>query len=70
MLTYLKINNYALIKEGMAADIAVFAPETYESRSTFMESRVPPVGMRHVLVNGEFALRDGTITQTRNGKVI
>lgn len=66
----MSIRDRGILAEGMAADIAVFDPNSYESRSTFMESRVPPVGMRHVLVNGKFALRDGVITQDRNGKVI
>lgn len=66
----MNITDRGILAEGMAADIAVFDPNAYESRSTFMESRVPPVGVRHVLVNGEFALRDGAITQNRNGKVI
>ena len=66
----MNIHDRGILAEGMAADIAVFDPETYESRSTFMESRVPPTGVYHVLVNGQFALRDGTITQAHNGKVI
>lgn len=66
----MSIHDRGILAEGMAADIAVFDPETYESRSTFMESRVPPVGVHHVLVNGKFALRDGHLTQARNGKVI
>lgn len=66
----MNIKDRGVLAEGMAADIAVFQPETFESRSTFMESRIPPVGMRHVLVNGKFAVRDGVITQNRNGKVI
>ena len=66
----MSITDRGILAEGMAADIAVFDPNSYESCSTFMESRIPPVGMRHVLVNGKFALRDGAITQERNGKVI
>ena len=66
----MNITDRGVLAEGMAADIAVFDPDSYESRSSFMESRVPPVGMRHVLVNGQFAMRDGTITQNRTGKVI
>ena len=66
----MNITDRGILAEGMAADIAVFDPASYESRSSFMESRVPPVGVRHVLVNGKFALRDGCLTQTRNGKVI
>ena len=66
----MSITDRGVLAEGMAADIAVFDPASYESRSSFMESRVPPVGVRHVLVNGQFALRDGAITQNRAGKVI
>jgi N-acyl-D-aspartate/D-glutamate deacylase len=66
----MNISDRGILEEGMAADITVFDPDSYESRSSFMESRVPPVGVRHVLVNGKFAMRDGTITQTHNGKVI
>ena len=66
----MSITDRGILAEGMAADIAVFDPDSYESRSGFMESRMPPVGVYHVLVNGKFALRDGAITQTRNGKVI
>lgn len=66
----MNICDRGILEAGKAADIAVFDPETYESRSTFMESRVPPAGMRYVLVNGRVALRDGVITQARSGKVI
>lgn len=66
----MSITDRGVLSEGMAADITVFDPDSYESRSTFMESRVPPVGVYHVLVNGKFALRDGSITPIRNGKVI
>lgn len=66
----MSITDRGVLAEGMAADITVFDPDSYESRSSFMESRVPPAGVRHVLVNGQFALRDGSITQAHNGKVI
>ena len=66
----MNIRDRGILEAGKAADIAVFDPETYESRSTFMESRVPPTGMRYVLVNGRVALRGGVITQARSGKVI
>ena len=66
----MNIKDRGVLAEGMAADIAVFQPDTFGSCSTFMESRIPPVGMRHVLVNGKFAVQDGVITQNRNGKVI
>ena len=66
----MSITDRGILAEGMAADIAVLDPDSYESRSTFMESRIPPAGVRHVLVNGQFALRDGVITQNLGGMVI
>ena len=58
------------LREGMVADITVFDPETFASRSTFLESRERPVGMHHVIVNGKFALRDGVLTENREGSVL
>ena len=66
----LGIRDRGLLKEGMAADIAVFDPETIGSQSTFLESRAWPVGVKHVLVNGCFSIRDGKPTGENPGKVL
>lgn len=66
----LGIRDRGLLKAGMAADIAVFDPETIASRSTFVESRAWPVGVKHVLVNGRFSIRDGEPTGENPGKVL
>lgn len=66
----LGIRDRGLLQEGMAADIAVFDPEKIASRSTFAESRAWPVGVYHVLVNGQFSIRDGEPTGCNPGKVL
>ena len=66
----LGIRDRGLLKEGMVADIAVFDPETIGSAATFLESRVRPVGVHHVIVNGRLALRDGVSTGILAGSVI
>ena len=64
------LEDRGVLKEGNVADISVFDAETFGSRSTFLESRERPVGMYHVIVNGRFALRDGVLTEHREGKVL
>lgn len=66
----LGIRDRGLLQEGMAADIAVFDPETIASRSTFIESRAWPQGVKHVIVNGSFSIRDGQPTGEKPGKVL
>jgi N-acyl-D-aspartate/D-glutamate deacylase len=58
------------IAPGMAADITVFDPATVIDRATYEEPALPSEGVRHVLVNGGFALRDGTATGERHGRAL
>ena len=53
---------------GMAADITVFDPATVIDRATFQQPTLPSEGIRHVLVNGRLALRDGEVTSERTGR--
>lgn len=66
----LGLQSKGLLREGMDADIAVFDPERFASRSDFLESRARPVGMHHVLVAGQFVIRDGSSTGAKPGRVI
>ena len=59
-----------LIRTGMAADIAVFDPETIADRSTFTDPTVFAVGMKYVLVNGVLVIDGGSHTGARPGKVL
>lgn len=56
------------IAVGMAADIAVFDPARVIDHATFEEPTRPSDGIRHVIVNGVVALRDGAVTGARGGK--
>ena len=66
----LRMTERGVLKAGNVADITVFDPKTVENKSTYMESRVKPAGIPHVLVGGQFALRDGVTTSVKSGSVI
>jgi N-acyl-D-aspartate/D-glutamate deacylase len=55
------------IAEGMAADIAVFDADTVLDAATYDEPLLAPTGVRHVLVNGRLAIRNGSPTGVRAG---
>lgn len=59
-----------IIKEGMAADIAVFDPEKIIPKATYLDSVQLAEGVRHVIVNGEIALENGKQTSVRAGKYL
>jgi N-acyl-D-amino-acid deacylase len=64
------MQNRGVVREGMAADLVVFDPYLVETRATFEEPRQYPSGIPHVLVNGEFVVRDGEITGDRPGRTL
>jgi N-acyl-D-aspartate/D-glutamate deacylase len=47
------------IQQGADADITVFDPATIIDRSTYREPFQASEGVRHLLVNGQFVVRDG-----------
>ena len=59
-----------LLKPGMKADIVVFDPDKVIDKATFENPHQYSVGFLQVLVNGKFALRDGTVTADRPGRVL
>jgi N-acyl-D-amino-acid deacylase len=62
------LRDRGLLREGMAADVVVFDPDAVTDRSTFADGRPLAVGVEHVLVNGEFVLRDGRRTPATPGR--
>jgi N-acyl-D-amino-acid deacylase len=64
------MSDRGLIALGMAADITVFDPNTIIDRATYENPSLPSEGVRHVLVNGVLALKDGTPTNQRSGRVL
>ena len=55
---------------GMIADITVFDPATILDHATYEDPAQYSTGVRHVLVNGRFALRDGAPTGERAGRAL
>jgi N-acyl-D-aspartate/D-glutamate deacylase len=56
---------------GADADVVVLHPATLTDRATYADSTRPSAGVRHVLVNGAFVVRDGSIvTDARPGRPV
>ncbi len=55
---------------GMRADVCVFDANGIADRATFELPTQPAIGIRHVLCNGQFVLRDAAPTGVRPGKRI
>jgi N-acyl-D-aspartate/D-glutamate deacylase len=66
----LGLKDRGTLRAGAWADIAMFDSATFVERGTDFEPGQIAVGMKHVLVNGEFVVRDGRITETRSGRVL
>lgn len=58
------------IAEGFDADLTIFDPETVLDRSDFMNPRKTPVGIEHVLVNGQATVENGSLTGRSPGRSI
>jgi N-acyl-D-amino-acid deacylase len=59
-----------LVKEGFFADLALFDPETVIDGASYEDPRVGPTGIPHVIVNGQFAVRDGEHEGSRSGRAL
>lgn len=59
-----------LLAAGKYADVVVFDPKTIADRGTPQEPSLAPVGMRHVIVNGQIVLRDGKLSDARPGRAL
>ena len=62
------LKDRGLLREGFAADVVVFDPETVADRATFDNGRELAAGMEHVLVNGELVLHAGECTPALPGR--
>ena len=66
----LKIWDRGLLRPGMKADVVTFDAATVADRSQYDKPHQYSVGFRDVIVNGKFAMRDGTVTSERPGRVL
>jgi len=58
------------LREGWAADIVIFNPNTIADRATYDEPRQYPIGIEYVVVNGQVAPEHGKQTAARAGKLL
>lgn len=68
--TRLSIQSRGLLREGFYADVTVFDPNTVMDRATFERPHQLSTGIRHVLVNGTFVLREGVHTGAKPGRAL
>jgi len=66
----LKLWDRGLLRPGMKADVVLFDPGEIGDRATYEKPHQYSVGVRDVIVNGKFALRDGKVTGERPGRVL
>ena len=64
------LRDRGLIKEGMAADIVIFDPETVTDKATFEKPHAYAEGFSHVIVNGVIVLENGQHNQKKAGTVL
>ena len=74
-LTSLPADNLSLIgrgrlKVGAFADIVVFDPDTIQDHATYDKPHQLSTGVSDVIVNGQFALKDGKATGASTGRVV
>jgi hypothetical protein len=55
---------------GMAADVTVFDPDRVVDRATYENPTLLSEGIRHVIINGRVALRDGKVTGLHAGRIL
>ncbi len=66
----LRLEGRGVIREGAAADLAIFVPGEVRDRATYTEPHQYAEGMRHVLVNGQVAFRDGKPSNVLAGRAL
>lgn len=64
------IPDRGVLKQGYVADITVFDPRTVSDTGSFDDPIRKNTGIHHVLLGGEFALRDGEQTSLRAGRFL
>lgn len=66
----LRLRQRGLVREGYAADLVVFDPDTVRDEATFEDPRRQPTGIDWVFVNGEPVMAEGTRTEALAGRAL
>jgi N-acyl-D-amino-acid deacylase len=65
-----RLGRYGRIEQGAQANLVVFDPQTVIDRATFADSKQFPVGIEHVIVEGELAIEYGEQRGSGSGVVV
>jgi N-acyl-D-amino-acid deacylase len=66
----LGLRDRGLLRDGLAGDVVVFDAARVRSLATYEEPRRYPVGIEHVLVNGELVIESGRHTGALPGRAL
>lgn len=66
----LGLTDRGYLKEGLAADIVVFNPETIKDIGDYTNPNQYPIGIDYVLVNGKVLINEGEPQPQKAGKVL
>ncbi len=58
------------LKEGYAADIAIFDPNTLQENTTYADPHQLSDGIRHLIINGRQTLKNGKHTSQHGGRFL
>lgn len=64
------LSGIGLVEPAYAADLVVFDPATVAGPASYDAPTLDPVGIRHVVVSGQVALRDSNPTGNRAGRAL
>ncbi len=65
-----RLERYGRVEQGAQANLVVFDPQTVIDRATFEDSKQYPVGIEHVIVEGERVVEDGEQCRSGSGVVV
>jgi|GEM_PF-73260 len=68
--TNLGLERRGQLRDGFYADLVVFDPAAIADRATYENPHQYSVGVKHVVVNGVLALRDGEPTRAKPGRAL
>jgi len=66
----LGLKDRGLIKQNYKADLVVFDPITIIDTSTYEKGTTYPIGVEHVIVNGEVTVKNGEHLGTLKGRIL
>lgn len=65
-----RVGKKGILQEGYDADIAIFDLEKIQSPASYTDARQLAKGMDWVIVNGQVAYRDGSMTENKAGRLL